>query len=504
MEKLDLLCLNLPYERPYILKNFSRSSRSPCVTRGGTIYEPLYLAMAVAFAQREGYRARIIDAVADDISFEQVKRIVRKTEPRLIVIDTSTPSIYNDASMAEELKSEFPKSEVILVGRHVTYAPKETLTRFCKRVKIVARNYFYQQVLDLLEGKELSKIKGISYREDGKVKHNPPADMPKGEFPFVSRVYKEQLDLRKYFYASTKYPYLLMNWQWGCRWNCSMCNEYRKCGYFARPIENVIEELKYIERELPWVKSVLWDDPTFVMDEGKVQELCNEIIDNRIRLSFGCATRANISLETLRIMKKANFNDCLHIGIESVNQENLDKYIHKGMVVEEEVEYLKRCKEVGIKNHGCFIIGFPADTHETLRMGLDYIKSLPALDSIQVFPLIPTPFEDIFDKESRGTAWELVTKNNYLIPEVYDKNGRIDYTKWLYPDGSYRCVVSYPHLSNKDIENWIEIYYREFYFRPSYIIYKAWQSLFSYAELQRNWMGFRTMLKRSLLARRSF
>ncbi|MHA1676498.1 MAG: hypothetical protein ACTSU6_04905, partial [Candidatus Njordarchaeales archaeon] len=193
---------------------------------------------------------------------------------------------------------------------------------------------------------------------------------------------------------------------------------------------------------------------------------------------------------------KANFNESFHIGLESPNEENLEKFIHKGMKFEEEVEYLERCKKVGIRNHGCFIIGFPADTHETLRMGLEYIKKLPAIDTIQVFPLIPTPFEDIFDKESRGTPFKLLLDNGCLIPDVYGKDG-IDYSKWLYPDGRYRCVVSYPHLTNKDIERWIEIYYKEFYFRPKYILYKLKQSLFSYQELKRNWMGFKTMLSRT-------
>jgi len=30
--EVDLLAINLPYEIPWKLKNFSRSSRSPCVT----------------------------------------------------------------------------------------------------------------------------------------------------------------------------------------------------------------------------------------------------------------------------------------------------------------------------------------------------------------------------------------------------------------------------------------------------------------------------------------
>jgi len=407
----------------------------------------------------------------------------------LIVIDTSTPSIQNDTFMADELK-KLVGCEVLLVGRHVTYAPKETLLRFCKHVNIVARNYFWQQVLDLLEGKEIEKIKGISYKEDGEVKHNLPAGLPKGEFPFVSEIYKEQLNLRKYFYASMKYPYILVNYQFGCCWNCSFCNELLKAKFFARPIDNVIEELKFIQREMPWVKSVLWDDPTFVINEDKICELCNEIIDNKIKLHFGCATRANISKETLKIMRRANFTESFHIGLETLDQEGLDKFIHKGMSINQELEYLKNCKEVGIRNHGCFILGLETDTNEKLKANLEFIKRLPAIDSIQVFPLIPTPFENIFGNEAENTAWNKVKK--YLIPEVWD-NGEIDYSKWLKPNGKYNCVISYPWLTKEQIEAWIERYYKEFYFRPKYIVYKIKQSM-NFAELQRNFMAFKSFL----------
>ena len=113
---------------------------------------------------------------------------------------------------------------------------------------------------------------------------------------------------------------------------------------------------------------------------------------------------------------------------------------------------------------------------------------MPSCDSIQVFPLIPTPFEDIFDKESENTIWKYLVDNNYLITR--------NYFEWLKPNGLYNCVVSYPHLSNKDIKMLIEKFYREFYFRPSYILYKSKQSLFSLSELQRNVRGFITLLRR--------
>ena len=171
---------------------------------------------------------------------------------------------------------------------------------------------------------------------------------------------------------------------------------------------------------MPQVKEIYYDDPTFVVDEGFTQKMCNAIIDNEIRVKWSCVTRANISIETLRMIKKAN-GRTMHIGMESTNQDCLDN-VNKGMKFSDEVEYLNNCKKLGILNHACFIFGLPGDTNESLRESISAIKKLP-LDSVQIFPLIPTPYEDIFGHESKNTTWEFLIKNNYLTTR--------DYSKWL-------------------------------------------------------------------------
>src|SRR3989339_703026 len=89
--KMKILALNTPYK-----PKFSRSSRSPAVTKGGTIYYPLWLAYATGVLEKEGHEVKLIDAPADGLSKEDVYRIVEKYQPGMVVIYTSTPSIYND------------------------------------------------------------------------------------------------------------------------------------------------------------------------------------------------------------------------------------------------------------------------------------------------------------------------------------------------------------------------------------------------------------------------
>jgi anaerobic magnesium-protoporphyrin IX monomethyl ester cyclase len=477
----DLLCLNVPFI-PYL----SRSSRSPCVTRGGTLYYPMSLLTMTSYAAKKGYDARVMDLIAHYIP--EWKEEVKKLAPKVVLVDTSTPSILNDVKIADELQSEMPDSKVILVGRHVTYAPRESL-EFCKNVKIVARREFFVPIIEILEGKDYKSVKGLSYKEDGKIKHNPDAEIIKdvNEFGFLSKIIKDQLNVKDYYYSSTRNPYIMLQSAWGCPYNCAFCNEIVKNKYRHRSLENIIEEIKWVKVNLPEVKEILWDDPTFVVDEKFTQDLCNSMIDNKIKINWSTMTRANISLETLKVMKKAGAKT-MHLGLESATQDSLD-FVNKNMKFEDEVEYLKNCKKVGIMNHACFIIGLPNDTKETIKLTIERAKKLQAIDSIQCFPLIPTPVENILDKEAEGTIWDYLVKNNYLVTR--------DYSKWLKSNGSYNCVVNYPNLSNTEIEQFVEQFYKEFYYRPSFILYKIKQSITSFGELKRNLRSFMTFRSRS-------
>ena len=141
---------------------FSRPSRSPSsrVAERSTIR--FLFSLMASYAIGKGFDARVIDAVVD--RRPDWKDEVERLDPRVIVVDTSTPSIMNDVRIADELQKIFPKSKVILVGRHVTHAPKESLS-FCKQVRIVARGEFFVPVLEILQGKEYQSVRGVSYKE---------------------------------------------------------------------------------------------------------------------------------------------------------------------------------------------------------------------------------------------------------------------------------------------------------------------------------------------------
>jgi len=459
---------------PPFLKGFSRYSRSPCVTRGGTLYYPVMLALGTGYLQKNGHEVLLIDAIAENKKTREVLSKLTNFKPDIIVIETSTPSINKDINFAKESKRLMNRAKIVLVGRH--FNKKETAEKLLKKEKeidIIARKEFYDEVLDLANKKSLRSIKGITYIQNKKIKSNIDGKpINPDDLPFVSKIYKEFLDYKKYFYASLRYPYLMLQFGYGCPFGCAFCNEMHHASYRHRSIKNFIEELEYIEKNFPDVKELHLDDPTFYINNEITKELCEVMIKKRFKFKWSTNVRCNVPLDILKLMKKAGCR-LVHVGIENINQDVLTK-INKGIKSDTITRFLFDAKKAGILVHACFIMGLPGDTEITLRKTLDYAKAVP-LDSIQAFPLIPTPGELSYD-------W--AKNKGYLISE--------DYSQWLNKNGGYNCVISRPDLTKEQVEWWAEKFYKEFIFRISFVLYKIKQSLKSWQEFKRN---FKTFLK---------
>ena len=165
--------INPPYKSEY--GKFSREQRSPAITKSRTIYYPLWLIYAAAVTKKSGFDVKFIDAPAKQMSFDQCYEAIKKDgeNTRLFVLDTSTPSIYNDVEFLKGLKKKYPDAYMTLVGTHVSALPKETLN-IDKAIDAVARHEFDYIIRDLAiairDDKPLSGVKGITYREGDEIK----------------------------------------------------------------------------------------------------------------------------------------------------------------------------------------------------------------------------------------------------------------------------------------------------------------------------------------------
>jgi len=456
---MKVLFLNPPF-----LRRFSRSQRSPAVTKSGTLYYPFWLAYATGVLEESGFEVSLIDAPAQNLSFTDISKTTKTFSPQLIIVDTSTPSIYNDINIAEKLKELLPDCFTLLVGPHVSALPQETL-QSAEKIDAIARGEYEMTTLEIAEGIKkgnlsIDHIEGLSYKRAGVISHNPsrPLLSDLDRLPMLSKVYKKHLNIKNYFFGASLYPEVQIFTARGCPFRCFFCmwpQSFQGKTYRTRSPENVLEEFIYIKNNLPEIKGVVIEDDTFTIDKKRVREICDLLIKNKLNIKWNANVRADLDIETMEIMKKAG---CYLIiaGIESAEQTILDN-IHKDIKADKIQKFFDNAKKVGLLVHAAFMAGNPGETKESLKKTLDTAKKyLP--DTVQFFPLMTYP----------GTeAYTWAKEKKYL-----KINSFRDY---LTKDGLHRCVIDLPELSNEELQKWCDKSRLSFYLNPRYIFYKIRQ-----------------------------
>ena len=480
---MKVLFLNPPF-----IQRFSRSQRSPAVTKSGTIYYPLWLAYCAGLLEENGFEIKIIDSPADNINKDKTLRLIQDFSPSLLISDTSTPSIYNDIAFTDEIKKCIPDCFVILVGAHVSSLPDESL-KLCQRLDAIAKGEYDLTILEIAKTLEannlnLKTITGISYKNNQEIIHNPQRAplLDLDRIPMVSKVYKKHLNIRNYFFAASVYPEIQILTARGCPFRCFFCTwpqTFQGKTYRTRSAQNVLEEFIYIKEYLPEVKGLVIEDDTFTVDKNRVKEICELLIKNKVNLKWNANVRTDLDLETMRLMKSAGCY-LLITGIESAD-ENILNNIDKGLKSEYLAKFFNNAKQLKLPIHAAFMAGNPGETIETLEMNVRLVeKYLP--DTLQFFPLTPYP----------GTkAYEWAKDNGYLKINSY--------RDYLTKEGLHNCVISIPGLSCNDLVKWCNKNRNAYYLSLKYILYKLKRAISHPQEFLRTYKALLNFKKHLLI-----
>ena len=476
--------INPPFKAEY--GKFSRENRSPAITRSGALYYPLWLIYAASVCEKEGFDVCFLDAPAKPLNESESLDIIRKDGEgvQLFVIETSTPSIYNDVHFAEKLKDIFPMAKVILVGTHPSALPEETL-KISEQIDAVARHEFDYIVRDfakaIRDDKNWNTVKGITYREDGKIRFTE--DMPfieqLDDIPFASEFIKKHLNHRDYFFAPAAFPEIQIFSGRGCMARCNFCvypQTMHGHQYRLRTPENVVAEFEYVANNFPDVKEIVFEDDTFTVRKERVIAICDLLIQKRLHKRFRwlCNARVNLDLETMKKMKKAGCHLIIP-GIESCNQQILNN-IKKGITVKQVNEYVANAKKAGLFVHACYMVGNNGETKETMQETLELALKLNT-DTAQFYPLLPFP----------GTEAYVWAKQNGYI-----KGGYEDYVK---EDGTINSLLELPGLSSDEMVEFCDWARKKYYLRFRYILHRLIVGLKDPEDLKRSFKAFKSIKK---------
>lgn len=413
-----------------------------------SFWYPTWLAMPAALIPN----SKLMDCPPHDINVEDCLKEAKKYDQ--VIIHTSTPSLPNDCKVAEAIKEQSPSTQIGFVGAHTMVLPEETL-KSSWAIDWVARREFDYTCKEISEGRPLSEVKGIVYKtKDGKIVCNPERELIQNldDLPWVTDVYKRDMDITKYSIGYLKEPYISLYTGRGCPSRCTFCLWPQTIAghtYRVRSADNVVAEMAHAQKLFPEVKEYFFDDDTFTANLPRAREIAVKL--KKLGLTWSCNSRATVDYETLKIMKDSGLR-LLLVGYESGSPEIL-KRIKKGITVEQAREFTKNCRELGIMIHGTFVLGLPIETRETIEQTIRYAMDLDVF-SIQVSLAAPYPGTELYDEAQ---------KNGWFAADAKKGDKLIN-------AGIQQAALQYPGLSKEEIFESVERFYRRYYLRAKPIL----------------------------------
>src|SRR5437588_2645470 len=376
--------------------------------------------------------SKVVDAPPHKISIEQTVAMAPDFE--LLVLFTSTPGFSVDVKIAEMMKDSNPKLKVAFVGPPVTVEPDKALEETA--IDFVVRREFDHQIAAYAKGTPLEELPGVSFRKNGAFVHNPEGGFIENldELPWVSKVYKRDLDFRKYNVPFLLNPYLSFYTSRGCPAMCTFClwpQTHSGHRWRLRSSTDIANECKYVLENFPGLKEIFFDDDTFNYRKARTLELCAEL--KKLNFTWSCTSRVTTDYETLKGMKDAGCR-LLIVGYESGDEQIL-RNIKKGATIDMAKRFTDNCHKLGLVIHGDFIVGLPGESRETIRNTIDFAKRLD-VETIQVSIAHAFPGTEFYDYAKKNNLVQINMADdeghqlpNVIYPGILEKDELVDWVE---------------------------------------------------------------------------
>jgi len=408
---------------------------------------PTWLAQPAALVPE----CRLLDCPPHGLDLQTCLREVRGH--RHVVIHTSTPTLRNDALVAGAIKQSSPETVIGFVGAHAAVLPEESMLA-SPAIDWVGGKEFDFTCKEVCEDRPLAEIAGLSYRDaSGRIRHNPPRPLIQNMdcLPWVADVYKRNLQIERYFIGYLLHPYLSLYTGRGCPAQCTFCLWPQTIGghrYRVRSVQNVGEEMAYLQKLFPQVKEFFFDDDTFTANLPRAREIAGRL--GKLGITWSCNSRANLDAESIRFFRDHGLRLFL-VGYESGDEQIL-KNIKKGVSIERMRRFTRDCRDAGVLIHGTFVLGLPVETRESIERTIRFAKELDVF-SIQISLAAPYPGTELYE-QAKANGW--------MLPSTKLETIR--------PDGFQDMMLAYPDLTREEIYESLDRFYREYYFRPGPIL----------------------------------
>lgn len=310
----------------------------------------------------------------------------------------------------KSLRQAYPDRILVLGGVGSKSVEDKILRRF-PWLDIICRGeaeYTGPELLrSLSDGKDLSQVKGLSFRSNGSIIHNSGRerieDLDTIAFPSVDKI-----DLGRY----TGFSMITSR---GCPYQCTFCSvaPVWNLESYSRSPRNIIDEMKVL-KERAGVDLFLFQDEFFVSGKKQVMDFCRELQRENLGVEFKAFGRVN--LVDSEMMYALADSGCIELrfGIESGSDKILSQ-IKKGFTCSDVLEVVPAAIEIFPRVDAFYMWGFPFETMEDFNQSLFQMISLRMMGA-RILPslLCLLPQTEIYRQWSGRMPLQFCP---YLLPE---------------------------------------------------------------------------------------
>lgn len=311
------------------------------------------------------------------IDYDKIKETIIRFSPGVIGVSVRSTLFNQTKEIVSFIKNNFPGILIIAGGSHMAIDGDGFMKDLPVDIGVMGEAEFTIQDLCLyFQGeKELSSIKGIIYREDGRLFNTGPRDFPPDldglPFPAFDRF--SSVLANKGFIPS--YPIVTSR---GCPYSCTFCLSPLVSGkkWRSRSPESIAGELSYAKKTYR-INRVNFMEDNFNLDLERAKKILDLIITKYSDLSidFLAGLRAEvIDDELVKLIAEAKVK-CVAMGIESADYD-VRKCLRKGVSIEKTVSSISKLKKAGVNIQTFFIIGLPGSTYEKDLYSIEFAKKL--------------------------------------------------------------------------------------------------------------------------------
>lgn len=389
--------LNLRWKRIlFIMPNYRMREANRFIQR---IYPPIGLMYIASYLNDLNVQVKIIDAKIENLDNKQLKNKIKEFNPDIVgisVLVCSSIKICND--IAKMVKNLNKNTTLVFGGRQPSMMPEKALK--LEEVDIVVRGEGEITFRELIIKGSPEDIKGISYKSNGNIIHNPERGLMKS-LNNLRLPARNLVDKNNYTLLGMKIDTIQTSR--GCPHRCTFCTTpiSNNGTWRPRPVDSIIEELKMISKNRKITDIIILDD-NFTANTRRIEELCTKIVECKKKgemndFKFYAQIRVDSILKSPQMIKKmseAGFWSVL-IGIESVNDETL-KDMQKRITFNEVLKAIRILHLYNISVFGSVIIGFDFNaSEEDIIKEINYMKKID-VDILVLNLLTPYPGTPIY------------------------------------------------------------------------------------------------------------